>query len=195
MSRFSIHRAMPVGRMAAEAQFIPSAAQYARTIIQLNELYKGGNHFTDLHLHHSLESIFSVAFLAEDIHASSLLMRTKRHSIGIDPSGGVYFDPWCMVRPFDQLKSGSIQDSASSLRELLESDDALIHLADDINARSFRCDRCRLPCSGGMRFNALGRYIGDLAATGRSVGLTDLLNGLKAKDPACPFSGLEDSIQ
>jgi MoaA/NifB/PqqE/SkfB family radical SAM enzyme len=187
VQRFSIHRAMPVGRMAGQMASILSASDYARVAVVLNEIYEQGAqcYYYDLHLHHSLESVFSVAFLGEDIHHSELLMRCKRHSIGIDPFGGVYFDPWCMVKPYSELRAGLIHDRSKSLSELLQSKDSLIRMADDINALSFRCDRCRMACSGGMRFNALGQYVESLR---RSPTLSDLLAGLKKQDPACPFA-------
>lgn len=187
VKKFSIHRAMPVGRMARNAAKILSPGEYARVMVLMNRIYEGGGPFEDLHLHHSLESMFSVAFLGEDIHESQLLMGSKRHSIGIDPYGGVYFDPWCMVPPYTQLKAGEIHQPETSLREMLDSEDGLIRLADSINSRSFRCDRCRMSCGGGMRFNALSHYVMGLDKRRARVTLADLITGLKKQDPACPY--------
>lgn len=183
--RFSIHRAMSVGRMSGQQASILRPEDYARVAVALNAIYERGPSYYDLHLHHSLESIFSVAFLGEDIHQSDLLMRCKRHSIGIDPYGGVYFDPWCMVKPYTDLRAGLIHDGSITLSQLLNSKENLIGMADAVNALAFRCDRCRRECSGGMRFSALSHYVTQLQ---RSPTLADLVTGLGQQDPACPFA-------
>jgi MoaA/NifB/PqqE/SkfB family radical SAM enzyme len=184
---YSIHRAMPVGRMGLRFDKIPSMEMYAQLFLDIAWL-RNNTSFNVLHLHHSLESIYSVLFLGYDIHASNLLTGSARHSIGLDPYGNVYFDPWCVVSPFDKLSAGNLLKTEQSLGEIIETEGSLIKLADEITKCDIRCRGCRMKCSGGMRMNALGHFL--YTRFGHSIysaQITDLVAGLSEIDPACPF--------
>jgi MoaA/NifB/PqqE/SkfB family radical SAM enzyme len=185
--QYSIHRAMPVGRMGLRLDKIPSMEQYVRLLLDVSWLRENTGLRT-LHLHHSLESIYSVLFLGRDIHASKLLTGSGRHSIGLDPHGNVYFDPWCVVPPFNRLAAGNLLAEGVTLEEIIEANGSLVRLADDISKRELRCRGCRMKCSGGMRFNALGHFL--FSRFGENVHtaqVPDLIAGLSEIDPACPL--------
>ena len=140
-----------------------------------------------LHLHHSLETIYSVLFLGHDIHASKLLTGSGRHSIGLDPHGNVYFDPWCVVSPFNKLTAGNLLNDGTTLEKIIEADGSLVRLADEIAKRDTRCRGCRMNCSGGMRFNALGHFLS--RALGDKIydaQVADMVAGLSENRPRLP---------
>jgi MoaA/NifB/PqqE/SkfB family radical SAM enzyme len=183
---YSIHRAMPVGRMGLKFNKIPTMEQYARLCLDIAWLR--ANTPLRVHLHHSLESIYSVLFLGYDIHASNLLTGSGRHSIGIDPHGNVYFDPWGVVPPFNKLAAGNLLAENATLEGIIEDEGSFIRLADEIVKRELRCRGCSMKCSGGMRFNALAHSL--FLRFGRkiySAEVNDLIAGLSEIDPACPL--------
>ena len=184
---YSIHRAMPVGRMGLRLNKVPSMEQYVRLLLDVAWLRKD-TPFRSLHLHHSLESIYSVLFLGYDIHASDLLMGSGRHSIGIDPHGNVYFDPWSVVPPFNKLSAGNLLSDKAELEEIVEGHESLIRLADETVKQELRCRGCRMKCSGGMRFNALSHFL--FSRLGRKIykaQVSDMIAGFSEIDPACPL--------
>lgn len=185
--QYSIHRAMPVGRMGLRFDKIPSMEQYVRLLLDVAWL-RANTALRTLHLHHSLESIYSVLFLGYDLHGSDLLTGSGRHSIGLDPHGNVYFDPWCVVPPFNKLAAGNLLDESATLHSIVEAEESLIRLADEIAKKDLRCRGCRMKCSGGMRFNALGHFLfsrfGDKINAAEE---TDMIAGLSEIDPACPL--------
>lgn len=187
VKHYSIHRAMPVGRMGHQFSKIPTMDQYIRLLLDVAWL-RTHTSLKSLHLHHSLETIYSVLFLGYDIHASSLLAGSGRHSVGIDPYGNVYFDPWCVVPPFATLVAGNLLAESTTLQEIVEADGSLIRLADETAKQALRCRGCRMKCSGGMRFNALGHFL--FSRFGDNIykaQVTDMIAGLSEIDPACPL--------
>jgi MoaA/NifB/PqqE/SkfB family radical SAM enzyme len=187
VENYSIHRAMPVGRMGARLDRIPSGQDYVRLMLTVARLRRE-TAMKGLHLHHSLESIYSVLFLGRDIHLCDLLTGNGRHSIGLDPAGNVYFDPWCVVPPFNKLAAGNLLTPDLELSHIVDGPDSLIRLADETSKKHLRCRQCQMDCTGGMRFNALGHYV--FRTQGRISGSTDisqLVAGLSEIDPACPL--------
>jgi len=185
---YSIHRAMPVGRMALRLDRVPDARDYAHLLLLMAK-QKQTARMPKLHLHHSLESIYSALLIGLDIHHADLLMSSGRHSIGIDPEGNVFFDPWSVVDPFRRLVSGNLLESTSDMADLIESEDSVIRITDDITRKRLRCKACRMPCCGGMRFNALSYYLSRLRATGLlDIHEGHFIDGLSQIDPACPLS-------
>jgi MoaA/NifB/PqqE/SkfB family radical SAM enzyme len=186
VENYSIHRAMPVGRMGARLEKIPSSEQYIRLLLLVARL-RQETPMKSLHLHHSLESIYSVLFLGRDIHRSDLLTGSGRHSIGLDPQGNVYFDPWGVIPPFNKFAAGNLLEVGVTLTDIIERDGSLIRLADEVSRLQLRCRGCRMNCTGGMRFNALGHYV--FRTTGKlgNVDESQLIAGLSEIDPACPL--------
>jgi len=185
---YSIHRAMPVGRMIHCLNKIPNMSEYAELFVATAKIANEVC-MNDLHVHHSLESIYSALLLGEDLHLTFLPMASGRHSIGIDPHGNVHFDPWCMVRPYDKLTPGSLLDSNARLADFLETEGSAMKIVDDLSKKKFRCKRCLMQCGGGMRFNAMATYIAKLTELVETDILeSHLLAGLSQIDPACPLS-------
>lgn len=172
--------------MSARLDKIPSGEQYIRLLLMIARLRRE-TPLKSLHLHHSLESIYSLLFLGRDIHRSRLLTGSGRHSIGLDPHGNVYFDPWAVIPPFSQLVAGNLLAPGVTLAEIIDSEGSLIRLADEISTKQLRCRGCQMNCTGGMRFNALGHYVFRTRGTSAKIGLSDLIAGLSEIDPACPL--------
>jgi MoaA/NifB/PqqE/SkfB family radical SAM enzyme len=187
VKNYSIHRAMPVGRMEKLPEKIPDMRDYMRLLLTMSKIRNDHSSFS-FHLHHSLESIYSALFLGRDMHQSNLLMGSGRHSIGIDPRGSVYFDPWGMVKPYDRLDAGNLLNSKIDLQHMVESRDGIIRLVDDTIKKKIRCKKCVIDCNGGSRFNALCHYILKLSGEEETcLDETRLLAGLAQIDPACPL--------
>lgn len=184
---YSVHRAMPVGRMARRLGQIPTPYDYIHFFITMARLRSEDWSF-DLHLHHSLESIYSALLLGEDIHRSRLPMGSKRHSIGIDWNGSVHFDPWSLVAPFDRLSAGNLLHDTVDLRSLMEEPASIMHLAGDIVKKNVRCKQCAMSCTGGMRLNAISHYVhSSVGKSIRDIPDSYLVAGLSEIDPACPL--------
>jgi len=180
----SIHRCIPVGRMANYMNKVPNLHDYGYLLLDIAKLR---NRFSDfkIHIHHSLESIYSTLLLGYDIHLSRMLGCSKRHSIGIDWNGNVFFDPWAIVPPYNKLNAGNILKK--DLEEIIHNPKSPIQIADRFIRRNTRCEQCKLACSGGMRFSALADYIGDLTKVMSKITIAYLIFGLSQMDPACPL--------
>lgn len=187
VQNYSIHRAMPVGRMAAHLSQIPDFREYAELFVAVARI-KDSLPMRDLHIHHSLESIYSALLLGEDLHLTYLPTSSGRHSLGIDPYGNVYFDPWCVVKPYNILTAGSLLNPSAKLADMIENGGTAIKIANDLSKKRLRCRQCRMNCGGGMRFNAMANYIANLSEHVKAeIHESHLLAGLSQIDPACPL--------
>lgn len=185
VKNYSVHRAMPVGRMAHHLDKIPDMRDYAKLFIEIAKM-KEDVPMKDIHIHHSLESIYSALLLGEDLHLTFLPGASGRHSIGIDPYGNVYFDPWCMVKPYNILVAGNLLSSPEiKLIDIIENEGSIIKVIDELSKKRLRCKQCHMNCGGGMRFNAMAHYI---AKRPNDVHESHLIAGLSQIDPACPLS-------
>jgi MoaA/NifB/PqqE/SkfB family radical SAM enzyme len=186
LKNYSIHRAMPVGRMALHLDKVPDMHDYLKLLLTIARIRKVSS--MHIHLHHSLESIYSALLIGKDIHQADLPMSSGRHSIGVDAKGNVYFDPWCFVVPFNKLVAGNLLERDVKLWEIMESKGSVIRLADEITKKKTRCKQCLVDCSGGMRLNAMAYYVCKLVGEIRiDVSESHLLAGLSQIDPACPL--------
>jgi len=186
VKNYSIHRCMPVGRMKEHIDLVPSSQDYAKLIINIWRIKKRSQMY-DIHIHHSIESIFSALILGKDIHLSALPLSSGRHSIGIDWNGNLFMDPWGIIKPFDLLKAGNLLDPNVEMWELMESRTSIIKMADDITKKRVRCKRCMMDCSGGSRFNAIANYVYKILRKNRDISIFELLAGLSQIDPICPL--------
>lgn len=184
IKNYSIHRAIPIGRMSKLLSKVPSTQQYIKLLIKLGKLMKN-NREIKAHIHHSLESIYSALFLGRDIHESDIIMRSGRHSIGIRWDGKIFFDAWCVVPPYDLLCCGNILDENISLNKIIMSENNPINITSKIVNKNLRCKSCKFQCSGGMRINAQIHYINKYCNS--NVSCNDLICGLSQIDPACPL--------
>jgi len=93
-----------------------------------------------------------------------------------------------VVPPFNKLRAGNLLTEKATLEEIVEGVGSLIRLADVIAKDELRCRGCRMNCSGGMRFNALGHFL--FSRFGNKVDAaneSDMTAGLSEIDPACPL--------
>jgi MoaA/NifB/PqqE/SkfB family radical SAM enzyme len=185
VKNYSVHRSMPVGRMALRLDSIPSQAEFLRFIINVAR-FRGEHPDFKVHIHHSLESIFSALLLGEDIHRSKDYMGSSRHSIGVDWKGNVHFDPWAVEAPFDTMAAGNLLQRSARLDDLLHGHDNFVRQLDLAVRNEERCLGCPLKCSGGMRFNALVHYLLQKRIYWK-IPPEELRRGIVAVDPACPM--------
>ncbi|MCK9426100.1 MAG: radical SAM protein [Ignavibacteriaceae bacterium] len=181
---YSVHRTFPVGRMAKFTSIIPDTADYinlALIIAKANEDYE-----IDCHFHHSIESIYGTILLGWDTYIADQVVGNpdSRSSFGIDPTGNIYFDPWCMVKPWNQLIGGNILSKNFNFDYLTSGKGiGMLEIAKQYSLMQNRCDKCHLRCSGGSRIAASAFYLADL----KRESLSDLLIGLSKIDPICPL--------
>lgn len=184
LTNYSVHRAIPIGRMSRQAEEILNMYDYLQFFIEMVEVWRENPAFK-LHIHHSLESIYSALFLGKDIHKTKLPMGSGRHSIGIDWNGFVCFDPWSLIPPFNMIRAGNILDKNQSLENLMNDPQGVMKLAAEIRKGNIRCKQCKMPCGGGMRFNAISHHISKYK--GMRVSKSHLIAGFSEVDPACPL--------
>jgi len=181
---YSVHRTFPVGRMSKHTSLIPDTEDYlklALIIAKANEDYK-----IDCHFHHSIESIYGTILLGWDTYIADKVVGNpdSRSSFGIDPVGNIYFDPWCMVKPWNQLIGGNILNENFNFDSLTSGKGiGMLEIAKQYSLMQIRCNKCNLRCSGGSRIAASAFYLADL----KRESLSDLLIGLSKIDPICPI--------
>jgi len=185
--KFVIHRAMPVGRFSHLLNLIPNAEEYLellRSIAELDQQFKSN---VDIRLHHSLESIYISLFLNINTYDSSKVGEPDTDScIGIDPWGNVYFDPWCMTKPWSTLTGGNLLNEKTSLEQIFQQ--GLLAIAKSYSVPDVRCLGCAKNCSGGSRIAAAATYISNLGLKASQVTENYILTGLTQIDPACPLT-------
>ena len=176
VANYSVHRAMPVGRMHSRQHLIPSAAEYLHLTIDLIKACNAEG--VNFHIHHTLESIYASLLLQVDTRVDSAFGNPDQgSSIGITPDGRVVYDPWSMRRPWRTLRGGPM--SSALLERALQRP----KIATDIAHLDAKCHGCPVPCSGGSRIAAAVEEL-----SGRSVSPPDLLISMEtARDPACPL--------
>ena len=156
VERYSVHGTMQVGRFSRKPELVPTAEDYLRlliTIVETNEELG-----MDVHLHHSIESIYATLLLGHDTYVKNRLGNPdKRSSIGIDPTGNVHFDPWWMVPPWDQLAGGSLLADGASLESIFSQ--GIVAIAQEYCRPEVRCHGCPQRCSGGSRIAAAAAFI------------------------------------
>ncbi len=182
---YSVHRAMPVGRFASHSELLPEAEDYLQLLVGITET--ANDLGIDAHIHHSIESMYATLLLKHDTYVGDKLgAPDKRSSIGIDPRGRVFFDPWCMVPPWNQLVGGSLLDEAASLSAIF--DQGILAIAQEYCRPEIRCHGCEEPCSGGSRLAAAASYLQlDPSLDSSEVTVSHILQGMTERDPACPL--------
>jgi len=186
---YSVHRTFPVGRMSKLKHIIPDSKDYIRLALMIAKANMESE--IECHFHHSLESIYGTILLDWDTYIADKVVGNpdSRSSFGIDPLGNIYFDPWCMVKPWNQLIGGNILKEDFNF-DLLTTGKGIgmLSIAKEYSLMKNRCNKCKLLCSGGSRIAASAFYLSDL----HRDSLADLLIGLSKVDPACPL-GLIDN--
>lgn len=185
---YILRRAMPVGRMVQLKDEILDAKEYLRLFIEVIKIKEEDPSFK-ICMHHSLESIYSALFTGEDIYLSELPLGSGKHSIGIDWNGFVYFDPWELVPPFNMLSAGNLLDKDKTLEDFMDDPESILNIAREIIKKNVRCKRCKIPCTGGMRFNAMAHYISQFDPN--KITKSHLIAGFSQIDPACLLLSLK----
>ena len=182
---YSIHRAMPVGRMFKHPELLPTNEQYFKLLIDIIKAGRGEK--MGVHIHHSIESIHETLLLGLETYVPDKAGNPDiGSSIGIEPEGRLVFDPWCTSGMWKKLCSpGCIYDDKIRFENLLSSEGSVFDITQTYTARHLRCNGCAEHCSGGSRV---------VAAACKLVGLneyeadmTDLLGAMSSIDPACPL--------
>lgn len=186
INSYSVHRAMPVGRFASHINLLPTPEDYLKLLLSVTEV--GEDIGMDTHIHHTIESIYATLIFGYDTYAGKKLgAPDKRSSIGIDPKGKVYFDPWCMVPPWNQLTGGSLLDTGTTLDSIFEQE--ILAIAQEYCRPEIRCQGCERSCAGGSRIAAAASYIKlDPALRVSDITTSHILAGMAEKDPACPLA-------
>jgi MoaA/NifB/PqqE/SkfB family radical SAM enzyme len=179
---YSVHRPIPVGRMATQQSLIPGISDYYRLLVIMSSIMDEDKTL-HLHLHHSLESIYSALLLGDDIHLSPLPMGSRRHSIGISWDGSVHFDPWSLVPPFDSFSPGNLLEKGRNLEDFW-GDQSILSLMVQAKKANVRCHCCSERCTGGMRLSAMADFI---VNRGSALTMGDFLAAVSQVDPACPL--------
>lgn len=184
VKNYSVHRAMPVGRMANHYDLIPNAEQYLDLLVSMIET--GRKLQMNIHLHHSIESIYATLLLQLKTYLPDKVGNPDMaSSIGIEPEGLVVFDPWCTTGAWRMLNAGSILNDNINLFDLLETKNgSILDAAKVYTAPNVRCNGCNYGCSGGSRIAAAGNYLKSIDS---EITITDIYGAMTEIDPACPL--------
>lgn len=185
VQHFSVHRAIPVGRMAhLQEDLKPSSEEYLQLLCSIVESAEKLG--LNAHLHHSIEAIYGTLLCGINTYFAKNIVDTNyRSSIAVDPSGSVYPNPWCTTGFWREMSFGNILENVT-LRSLFINNERLL---EDMRAScSFerRCHGCSLPCSGGSRIVAAAGTLNHYRHT--DVTREDILNAMLSIDPACPLA-------
>lgn len=186
VQHFSVHRAIPVGRMAYwQNKLEPSALEYLHLLVNIAET---SNELTmDAHLHHSIEAIYGTLLCGIKTYCSENFVDTNyRSSIAVDPSGSIYPNPWCTTGFWKKLSIGNILKEDVSLSDIFAQSAGLLIELRKCYAIQKRCFGCILPCSGGHRIVAAATILNQKKQA--TILAEDILKAMLAVDPACPLS-------
>ncbi|SMG55433.1 radical SAM protein [Paenibacillus aquistagni] len=187
IQNYSVHRAMQVGRFWDKDQLLPSPSDYFKLLVQIVETNQelGMN----VHLHHSIESIYTSLLLGVNTYSESNLGNPDRKaSLGIDPVGRIFFDPWCTVDPWDKLAKSSLLDDDVTFESILKEHGGIQDIIDSYCRKDIRCKGCDAACSGGNRIAAAANHIrSNFQLKSKEVTKEQLLEAMDSVDPACPL--------
>lgn len=180
---YSVHRAIPVGRMAENMELVPSAEEYLRLLIELikvSDKYK-----KNCHIHHSIENIHKSILLGGNTFCDNKYGdRNDAASIGISPRGDVVFDAWSVSGIWNKISCGNIFRDNKSLEEMLSDEHTVFSQFCSMTEQNSRCEGCVYPCSGGNRIVAAATRLTTMKS--ESIGIEQLKELFTAIDPACP---------
>lgn len=186
VKNYSIHRPVPIGRMFHHHSSIPNAHEFLSFFASMAKVALEDSGFS-LHLHHSLESIFSALLLGKDIHLSDVPLGSRRHSIGLDSDGSVHFDPWAILPPFSLLSPGTLKNERIAIEDILGDHRSALNLIIEAKKANVRCYQCSNSCSGGMRLAAIIESLMK-EEWPDSIMPSEFIAAISAIDPACPLS-------
>ena len=186
VKNYSIHRAMPVGRMAHHSELIPDANDYLRLLIAIIERSKTNG--LAVHLHHSIESIHATLLLGLKTYVPDKIGNPDAgSSLGIEPEGHLVFDPWCTTGIWKTLSGGNIYEENADFADIVEGTGGgtIFDLAKTYTAPHLRCNGCPYDCSGGSRIAAVANALNGVDVS--EITDSHILDAMTTIDPACPF--------
>ena len=185
VKNYSIHRAMPVGRMFRHPELLPSNIEYFKLLVDIIRAGRDVN--MNVHFHHSIESIHETLLLGLETYVPDKAGNPDiGSSVGIEPEGHLVFDPWCTSGMWKKLCSpGCIYDDDLRFENMLSSEGSVFDITQTYTARHLRCNGCPKPCSGGSRVVAAACKL--IGLNEKEADLSDLLGAMSSVDPACPL--------
>lgn len=186
VKNYSIHRAMPIGRMAKHPELIPDANDYLKLLIAIIERSRSNG--LAVHLHHSIESIHATLLLGLKTYVPDKVGNPDAgSSLGIEPEGHLVFDPWCTTGIWKTLSGGNIYEDTTEFSEMLEGEGSgtIFDLANMYTAPHLRCHGCRYDCSGGSRIAAAANVLNLIKED--EITESHILDAMTQIDPACPL--------
>lgn len=182
---YSVHRAIPVGKMVKLTSIIPNSHEYLRLLVVMLE--KSVQTGINVHLHHSIESIHASLLLGINTYVADKVGNPDLgSSLGIEPNGELIFDPWCTTSFWKSLSGGNLYSSSTNFQSLIEGNDGTIFdLSKIYTAPHLRCKGCVIKCSGGSRIVSAANVLNKL----KLLDITDshILDAMTSIDPACPL--------
>lgn len=189
VNRYSVHRSMAVGRMALVPELIPNSREYFKLLVAL--LDTANRLEMDVHLHHSIESIYATLLLDLPTYAPDRIGNPDAgSSLGLEPGGSVVFDPWSVSGIWTILSGGNLLDDGVKLGAILDlKGGSVLDLAQVYTSPNVRCRGCEYPCSGGNRISAASQRLIKKYKRLRHSEITEshILEAMTAVDPACPL--------
>ncbi|WP_027410598.1 radical SAM protein [Anoxybacteroides tepidamans] len=187
IKNYSVHRAMQVGRFWYKDDLVPSNEDYFKLFLEIIET--GEELGMNVHLHHSIESIYTALLLGVNTYAGDNIGNPDRKaSLAIDPWGRIFFDPWCTVEPWDKLAKSSLLNEDTTFEQILREHGGVQDLIDSYCRKDIRCKGCPVACSGGNRIASAANHIrSNFGLSAREVTKEHLLTAMDSVDPACPL--------
>ncbi len=184
VKKYSIHRAIPVGRMRKNMNLIPTAKDYLRLLIELIKVSEGLD--ASFHIHHSIENIHRAILLGDTTYCENKVGdRNESSSLGITPEGDLVFDAWCMNGIWKRITCGNIFYSKDTIKDMINNSDSLFAQVCDLTDKGIRCDGCNYPCAGGNRIVAAATKMAEMNLT--EIDANQLKDIFRSIDPACPL--------
>lgn len=182
VKKYSLHRAMPVGRMGS---IIKSMELDADTYFELfvETIFHAKKMGIEAHFHHSLEEIYASLICDLDTYCetNSFGLNTQ-NSIGINPQGLVTINPWCSSGIWSNLFLGNILNDGIELHNIFNNSSYIINQLRANVSFEQRCNGCKTCCSGGSRIVAASRAMDEY---NKQLEMEDLITAMSAKDPGC----------
>lgn len=186
VKNYSIHRAMPIGRMALHPELIPDANDYLKLLVTIIERSKSNG--LAVHLHHSIESIHATLLMGLKTYVPDKIGNPDAgSSLGIEPEGHLVFDPWCTTGIWKTLSGGNIYEENADFSEILEGEGSgtIFDLANMYTAPHLRCRGCGYDCSGGSRIAAAANVLNSIKKD--EITESHILDAMTQVDPSCPL--------
>lgn len=178
VKKYSVHRAIPVGRMKNQYSIMPDAKDYLLLLISLIKAAK--KHQMDFHIHHSIENIHKTLLLQQTTFDHTLYSDANHQSsIGITPEGDIVFNAWCMVDIWKELSCGNVFYSEKTLDDMFTDAKTKYYSIYSSSLLDKRCHGCKEPCSGGNRIVAASNALINFP-------MMSFNEAFVAVDPACP---------